>query len=233
MMGPLYKEFPKTMSAGDFWRQIKRTVNGEPVSEEQIAMIVTAIEQSLQLKPEDQLLDLACGNGALSRYFFDQCSGFLGVDLSEVLIDVARRYFGQDGREFLLADVGDYILAEKHPKRFTKVLCYGSFSYFPEQTARAVLTRLHRDFVRVEKIFLGNLPDLALQHLFYNDGLDHSAELKNADSLIGVWRSEDEMRQLAQDCGWHAAISRMPPAFYASHYRYDVLLTRGPQGDAD
>lgn len=231
-MGPLYKEFPKTMSAADFWRQIKRTVNGEPVSEEQIAMIVDAIDRSLQFEPGDHLLDLACGNGALSQYFFDRCSGFLGVDLSEVLIDVARRYFAQADREFLLADVGDYILSETRPERFTKVLCYGSFSYFPEQTARAVLTRLCRDFIRVERVFIGNLPDIALHHLFYSDGLDHSGELKVADSLIGIWRSEEEMRQLAMECGWQACISRMPSAFYSSHYRYDVLLTRGSQGGA-
>lgn len=232
-MDSLYKEFPQVMTPGDFWRQIKRTVNGEPVSEEQIAMIVQAIDEALLLGPDDRLLDLACGNGALSQYFFGKCEDFLGVDISAVLIEVAQRYFERPGRKFLLSDVADYILNECQPEHFTKVLCYGSFSYFTEESARLVLTRLSNDFCNVQRVFIGNLPDLRLQHLFYRDGRDHGLELKSADSLIGIWRSEEEFRQLAADCGWQAHISRMPQAFYASHYRYDVLLTRVMQDDVD
>lgn len=106
-MDSIYKQYPSAMAPGDFWRQIKRTVNGEPVSDEQISMIVSAIRDALAFSPEDQLLDLACGNGALSQYFFDECENFLGVDVSEILIDVAKRYFEQPKRQFVLADVGD------------------------------------------------------------------------------------------------------------------------------
>lgn len=225
-MDSIYKQYPSDMAPGDFWRQIKRTVNGEPVPDEQISMIVSTIREALQLSPEDQLLDLACGNGALSQYFFDCCDSFLGVDISEVLIDVAKRYFEQPKRQFVLEDVGKYILSESCPQRFTKVLCYGSFSYFPEDTARMVLARLNRDFINVERVFIGNLPDLDLHGRFYTDGKDHDHELKKADSLIGIWRSASEFEALADSCGWRSSIQRMPSGFYAGHYRYDILLTR-------
>ncbi|TYO82949.1 class I SAM-dependent methyltransferase [Pseudomonas sp. CK-NBRI-02] len=225
-MDSIYKKFPSNMAPGDFWRQIKRTVNGEPVSDEQISMIVSTIRDTLQLAPDDQLLDLACGNGALSQYFFDDCHSFLGVDISEILIDVAKRYFEQPNRKFVLKDVGEYIVSEPCPQRFTKVLCYGSFSYFPELTARQVLTRLNREFVNVDRVFIGNLPDLELHEAFYTDGKSHDHELKMADSLIGIWRSPSEFEALAEDCGWRCSIQRMPREFYAGHYRYDVLLAR-------
>lgn len=222
-----FKEYPKSLAPDDFWGQVKRTVNGQPVSEEQIQLIVSTIRTALQFQPEDRLLDLACGNGALSRYFFDQCSELYGVDYSEVLIEVAKRYFEQSPiRRFEVSDVGDYILAERDPRRFTKVLCYGSFPYFPEATARLVLSTLHREFSRVERVFIGNLPDIKRYTAFYTDGLDHSAELKEHNSKIGIWRSEEEFLQLAADCGWQAHIQRMPKGFYAAHYRYDVLLMR-------
>lgn len=222
-----FKEYPKSLAPDDFWGQVKRTVNGQPVSEEQIQLIVSTIRQALQFQPEDVLLDLACGNGALSHYFFDQCSELFGVDYSPVLIDVAKRFFEkQPHRRFEVFDVGDYIVAEADPQRFTKVLCYGSFPYFPEATARLVLSTLRQTFSRVERVFIGNLPDIERHTAFYTDGLDHSAELKEYNSKIGIWRSEEEFRQLAADCGWQAYIQRMPEGFYAAHYRYDALLVR-------
>ncbi|WP_068825964.1 class I SAM-dependent methyltransferase [Pseudomonas sp. BMS12] len=222
-----FKEYPKTLASDDFWGQVKRTVNGQPVSEEQIQLIVATIHQALQFQVGDRLLDLACGNGALSRYFFDCCDELYGVDYSPVLIDVAKRYFEQPpARRFDVADVGDYIVAEGDPMRFTKVLCYGSFPYFPEQTARLVLSTLNTDFRNVQRVFIGNLPDIERNTEFYTDGLDHSAELKEHNSKIGIWRSQDEFMQLAADCGWQAQIQRMPEGFYAAHYRYDVLLVR-------
>lgn len=65
-----FKEHPKTVAQDDFWAQVKRTVNGQPVSQEQIDMIVARVKSGLILQRGDKLLDLACGNGALSRYFF-------------------------------------------------------------------------------------------------------------------------------------------------------------------
>lgn len=222
-----FKEYPKSLAPDDFWGQVKRSVNGQPVSEEQIQSIVATISAALTFRPGDRLLDLACGNGALSRYFFDDCVEVYGVDYSEVLIEVAKRYFEQSPLcRFDLADVGDYIIAEAQPERFTKVLCYGSFPYFPEETARLVLSRLGRDYTRVERVFIGNLPDLDRYQDFYTDSLDHCAELKHHDSKIGIWRSEEEFRQLAADCGWTARIQRMPQGFYAAHYRYDAVLER-------
>lgn len=221
-----FKEYPKTLSPTDFWGQVKRTVNGQAVSERQIALIVEAIRQALQFQPHDRLLDLACGNGALSQYFFDQCAEFLGIDFSDILIEIACRNFERPGRQFVLDDVGRYIARESAPERFTKVLCYGSFPYFHETTARRVLTQLSVAFPNVERVFIGNLPDLQLHRIFFTDGQDHIEELKNPESKIGIWRSEQEFLALAADCGWSGSIRRMPQAFYAAHYRYDALLTR-------
>jgi hypothetical protein len=46
----IYKELPKLCEPDDFLGQVKRTVNGKPVSQEQIDIIIAAITNGLKLK---------------------------------------------------------------------------------------------------------------------------------------------------------------------------------------
>src|SRR5262245_10350175 len=66
--GYVFKNHPQTCDPDDYWGQVKRTVGGQPVSQEQIDLIVAAVKRGLQLGPEDTLLDICCGNGALTTY---------------------------------------------------------------------------------------------------------------------------------------------------------------------
>src|ERR1700750_1427456 len=62
-----YDQYARTLPTDDLWGQVKRTVAGNPVDGSQIEMIVEAIRAGLQLTPDDNLLDIGCGNGVLSR----------------------------------------------------------------------------------------------------------------------------------------------------------------------
>jgi cyclopropane fatty-acyl-phospholipid synthase-like methyltransferase len=222
-----YRECHRTLDRDDLWRQVRRTVNGKPVSEEQIAMIVQAIRTKLQLRPDDIMLDLACGNGALGSYLIDACAMIHGVDWSEYLIGVANSRFAvSDRTTFLVDDAAHYVENEPDPTRFTKVLCYGSFSYFSEADAVRVLTGLARRFVKVERVFVGNLPDAARADRFYPTGKDYCKELQDHSAPIGIWRSESELRDLGSMAGWNLEVTIMPSDFYAAHYRFDAVLTR-------
>ena len=206
---------------------MRRTVNGKPVSDEQIGLIVDAIRAGLALRAGDRLLDLACGNGALSRYFFDDCAALLGVDFSPYLIEVARRHFARPPRfEFRLGDAAGYVCAEPEPERFDAVLCYGSFPFFSAADGATVLRELNRRFVNVRRVYIGNLPDRDRAHLFYTPGTAYAAELDDPAAAIGQWRSASDWTALAQATGWRARLHRMPERFYAAHYRFDVILDR-------
>lgn len=221
-----YKEYPKTLDPNDLWGQVRRTVNGKPVSEAQIAMIVAAIRDGLQFSKDDVVLDLACGNGALSSYFFEDCRSLLGVDYSPYLIEIATKRFQIPGKStFVVDDVAHYIEDERDPGRFTKALCYGSFAYFPEADARHVLRGLRNRFVNVSRLLIGNLPDRDRAHLFYPPGTDYTSELEDHATQIGIWRSRAELSALAADTGWELTATLMPQEFYAAHYRFDALLT--------
>jgi len=222
-----FKIYPATLDPVDYWGQVKRTVNGKAVSDEQIEMIVQAIERELILTDggTDLMLDIGCGNGALSSRLFGKLSAFLGLDYSEFLISVAKRDFEVlPTFRFEMADAVSYVKSEKEPLRFNKLLCYGCFSYFQE--GEEFLRVLHDRFTNIERVFIGNLPDRERAHFFFSDKLPEAAEMVNHDSKIGIWRSEMEFEALARLAGWTCRFSKMPKDFYASHYRYDAILTR-------
>lgn len=221
-----HKEYPKLVGDKDYWAQVKRTVNGQPVSDSDIAMITTAIRQGLQLKAggQDHLLDLGCGNGALTSLFYDSLATALGVDFSEYLIEIAQRDFQVKSRfEYLVDDAHHFLDTTPQGETFNKVLMYGCFAYFPD--AQATLELLRARCPNVERVFIGNMPDLNLASKFYYKGLPDESELRDFDSKIGIWRTEEEFHALADAAGWQAAFPRMPTGFYAAHYRYDVVLT--------
>lgn len=222
-----HNEYAKTRAPEDFWGQIRRTVQGEPVSDEQIQMIVDTIKAALRLKADDKLLDLACGNGALSHLFFDSIAEYLGVDSSEYLISVAKKNFEVfPGYQFMTQGAADYVQNESHPERFSKVLCYGSFSYFLAADAVDVLRTLYVKFTKVKTVFIGNLPDKDRAAAFYKGKQASAAEMSDSYSQLGIWRNQIEFAQLAGEAGWKANFSVMPPEYYAGHYRYDVQLSR-------
>jgi hypothetical protein len=78
----------------------------------------------------------------------------------------------------------------------------------------------------VARLFVGNLPDLERATNFYGNQLPSAAELSDPASRIGVWRSRADVARLAARAGWSVSFLTMPEGFFASHYRYDVLLTR-------
>jgi SAM-dependent methyltransferase len=221
-----YEEHPKTCAADDYWGQVKRTVNGKPVSEEQIQLIVDTVERELDLQQEDTLLDLCCGNGALSRLLFARCSGGLGVDFSETLIKIAQQIFTvAPAQTYECGDVVSFIKSEAAPERFSKALCYAAFSLLPNDAAAMLLGVLRERFINVRTFFIGNLPDKSKVSDFFRPEAYTPGIENNPDTPLGIWRTEAEFEALAKPAGWNVRFHRMPPHYFAAKYRFDAVLT--------
>lgn len=221
-----YNDHAAKCQPDDYWGQVKRTVNGQPVTQDQIDLIVAAISSGLRIEQSDVLLDLCCGNGALTRYLFDQCSGGLGIDFSDFLIDVANKNFAREpDRRFALGDVVDYARSTPATASFTKCLCYGAFQYLPQDHALELLRLLRDRFTGLKLVYLGNLPDKDRMQLFFTDGRYTPGIEDSPSSPIGIWRTRSEFDELAGAAGWEVEYRVMPASFYASHYRYDAILS--------
>lgn len=222
-----YKEHPKNCAPDDFWGQVKRTVHGKPVSEDQIVMIVEAIMDGLNVGASDVLLDLCCGNGALTTRIFDRCAGGLGVDFSPKLIEIAKANFEvEPDRRYVINDVLDHVQTDQEAPRYTKILCYGSFSYLGADRAATLLEACRETYTGATTFFIGNCPDKDQLDAFFTKRIYTPGVEDEPDSAIGIWRTRDEFADLARRTGWSAEFRTMPQEFYAARYRYDVVLTR-------
>jgi len=222
-----YDEHARTCAADDFLGQVRRTVQGKPVSDDQIQMIITAIKSGLSLNNDDVLLELACGNGVLSQLLFDSCKGYLGIDISEHLISVAKKNFEiLPHFQFSVKGAMEYVREEDQPERFTKMLCYAGFQYFFDKDLVELLFTLFRKFGHIQTIFIGSLPDKDRVGEFYKSRTPGPEELFDNKTAIGIWRTRREFELLANKAGWKAKLLIMPEEYYASYYRYDAVLSR-------
>jgi len=226
----LYETHARSCDSKDFQSQVMRNPYGRPVGKDQIDLIIDGVVRGLDIGLHDVLLDLCCGNGAITDSIFARCQGGAGVDFTPYLIEVAKTNFETlPDRAYRLSDVLDYVETTDDAERFTKVMCYGAFQCLSESKAARVLVALRRRFPNVQRVFLGNLPNLDRAEDFWRQVLGGEPwplhELKRHDTLYGIWRSEEEIGRLAAGCGWHAELSRMPPEYFGAPYRFDATLT--------
>lgn len=223
----VYNDHARNAAPGDFWTQSARTIRGVPVGEDQIALIVEAVAGGLELAPDDTVIDLCCGNGALSDRLFDRARGGVGVDFAEQQIEIAQRAFAHsDKRRYVLDDVGHFVETTADAARFTKGLSYGAFSFLAESEVVDILRSLHERFVALERFYVGNLPDRDALHAFFYPGAYVPGIEDDHESPIGLWWTKEGFVQVAERAGWAADVRVMPPAFYAAHYRFDAVLRR-------
>lgn len=89
------------------------------------------------IKPNDKVIDIACGTGVLTEYILEHNPSYLlGVDISERMIDIARSKFTNDRVEFLASDFFDI----KYDK-FDLAIIYSAYPHFLDK--EQLVKKLH------------------------------------------------------------------------------------------
>ena len=228
----LYHEnFARQCGAEDLQKQIRRTIKGQVVPPPQIDMIIAAIRKGLHLRDTDCLLELACGNGVLSQSFAGSCNTYLGTDISKFLIDVSKTHFESPPHIcFEQTDALECVSTLPDSEKYNKLLCYAAFQYFPNLMITDLLKTIRRRFPKMERMFIGNLPDLQQASVFFETKILDTIVLKSDETPTGIWRTRKEFQALCQAAGWRVSFTQMPQEFYASAYRYDAELTPETEG---
>lgn len=225
-----------TCEENEFCKQIKRTQNGKAFDDDQIQLIVESIRKVLNFTSSDNLLDLCCGNGHLAHFFFSEINMYHGVDFSEKLIGVAKKFFEKEPEftfqvkeivEFSQCPVLTPYTVLKH-EDFNKALLYGSVAYLTPAEVKILLKNIYKNFCNIKKLYIAPIPNKEKAKEFFDKrGKDVRFEkLDDASSSIGYWYLPDEFIKISQESGWRAEIIFSDPKQCQAFYRFNILLTR-------
>tara|TARA_Y100001968_G_scaffold44221_1_gene34319 strand:- start:578 stop:1270 length:693 start_codon:yes stop_codon:yes gene_type:complete len=222
-----HDQYARQFDEKEFWKQVKRTVNGKSVSKEDINLITTKIFESLELKISDKLLDIGCGNGAITSFFKTKVSTIKAFDPSPYMIEIANKYFSSKCISFVVGSAKETIEIIENKDYYNKILFYGSFSYIEVDEAKTILKKLYNLLEENSKVFIGNIPNIEFHKEFFSKYTNPIIPpLKSHRSSIGVWYSPSEMERICTNIGWETSTTIMPKEFYSSNYRFDITLSK-------
>jgi SAM-dependent methyltransferase len=222
----IHKEHPKTVGKTEFWKQIKRTVNGQEVSEKDIDAIIFQIKNNLLFNRTDELLDFGCGNGALASRLFPLISHYSGVDFSQYLLDIAKEYFQPtDKVNYYFSDIISFLNTKFLHSNPTKILIYGVMAYLTREEVSYLFSKM-MESNGLQRVFIGNIPNSSFAKEFYLNREITDYDLNDAKSEIGVWWDPIAICKIAEEVGFTTKVLTMPSGFYSAHYRFDLVLEK-------
>jgi ubiquinone/menaquinone biosynthesis C-methylase UbiE len=149
------------------------------------------VARAVQLQPDDDLVDVACGNGYFVKKYASRVRSVAGLDLSELSVKLAAR----NNRKRVAAGTAEFVQGEAshlpwEDGRFSAATVMGGFPGIPQPLES--LKELHRVLRPAGR---------AVVSIEWNaeDGKDHSKEVEKFGYRI--W-SEDEVRTLFEEAGF-------------------------------
>lgn len=207
-------------------KQVGRVSAGVDHSSQILQRIVSDIQQKLALNSADELLDLCCGNGILSKMLADKCMGVTGVDFSEKLLDIASKINSDVDCKYVLSDIRTLELNTQ----FDKILLYFSFQYVESNMdANKVLQQIFKHLKPGGKALIGDIPDKQRFSSYYIDSKSRIRYYLNKlikKNNMGRFWYPDYLKKLAENNGFQAQILSQDPGLPNSHYRFDIILIK-------
>ena|ERR1051325_3245433 len=194
--------------------------------------IAEDIIDKIHFESDDVVLDVCCGNAALTKRIASHCKKIYGVDFSETLLKTAEQTMMEEqvmNMELHRADALqiDEIFA---PDTFDKSYCYFSFQYFNKMKRELLLEKLCQITKRKGWIFIGDIPDKTRKwnfyeskRKFYREKISHLLKFKEGECDLGWWVDPKEIVQWCEKKKLHASIMTQENLPHA-HYRFDVLI---------
>lgn len=217
----------------DLLYQVGKTIGGNVISEENFEILVNEVVEQLGLTSADNLLDLCCGNGVLTKAMAPYVNKVIGVDFSEPYIKNANKYCLTENTEYILHDVNDLTrLRDKlQSEGINKVLIYDALAYFDRQELKNLIHTLCSILPGESQIMLASVLDRRKMWAFFNTparkwNYFFNIKLLGKSKGLGTWWKINTFQRIAHELGLKYRIIPQNPHLHTAHYRMNVMLIK-------
>lgn len=224
-----WQENPIKFGETEFFKQIENTVGGQPITKEIFDASISDIIKALCISDEDRLLDLGCGNGIRTLEISKKCKFVVGVDYSEPLIKIAKKYNNPSNISYYCLSILDKNIIKLSDELFTKVIMYGVLQHINGEDLLELLTLLKVITTKDSIIFVGSIPDKNKLWDFYDTEerkKEYRQRVEDKQEAIGTWWTQEQFSELCSRNGYICEIIPQNRLLDTAHYRFDARLTK-------
>ena len=203
-------------------KQVQRDV----ISKTQFVLIEKHICDLLKINSNDELLDVCCGNGMITKKIAKHCKHTVGIDFSAKLIQDAQ--VNNECKKLKFKEENAVLLSDSLHQKFDKILLYFSFQYFNYCEGLQVVAELKKHLKPGGIILIGDIPDHKKLWSYYDSFLKRVFFVKQwicKQPKMGKFWSEKELMALASNNELKGVFLEQPSSLPHSHYRIDFILT--------
>jgi 2-polyprenyl-3-methyl-5-hydroxy-6-metoxy-1,4-benzoquinol methylase len=234
-----WNDFPLKHGKEEFFKQVGKTVHGEPISADQFEKIVCDIGEYLDLNQADEVLDLCCGNGLITKEVSLRCRNIVGIDFSEPLIQSARQYHQTANARYVQRSVIGLSLEQISPASnevnspveggFSKIYMYEALQHLQSYDLQPLLESLLEMSNSKVVILLASVPDKSQIWEFYNTPerrADYLERVRLGSDSMGTWWDDSHIKQVCQDLNLDCKKHVQSQILHTSHYRCDWVIRK-------
>lgn len=224
--------YPEKAGDTQYFKQVGKTVNGAPISQQQYETLITDIETLLALNEQDHVLDLCCGNGLITSELAKKCHDIVGVDFSDVLICRANETKQGQNIKYIHLDARKIkALSAEYPGYFTKVLWYEALAFFDKNDLYEILEALKAITTGDALILIGSVLDAERKWNFFDTWSRKINYIVNIVLLgrevgLGKWWHRKEIEKAGKKLGFKYELHYQNKILHTAHYRMDIKLSR-------
>lgn len=205
----------------DALTQVQRFNSKNP---EIISQTAIRIIELLSISNKDDVLDVCCGNGLITKEISTHCNSITGVDFSDSLLDFANKNSAGDTIIYSKQDALNLSFANK----FDKAYLAFSFQYFESyEHGKKAIENILMHLKPGGKLLLTDLPDKSRWGNFYNSLPKKLFYLKQklfGNEPMGKFWSETELNKICQELNLKGSKISQTKEMPYSYYRFDWMI---------
>ena len=215
-------------AADDLLSQVGHTEGGQPIGAAQLAYITGRIAELLDLRPDDRLLDLCCGNGAITRCLAPRAGSVTAVDLTPALIATARQHAAAANVSYEVGDALAYGLGGRPSGApFDKVLVYAALQHFRNSQLGDLLDSISACTRSGARVVIGFVPERNRRGAFFRtprQKLSYLLRRLTGRDHIGTWWRREDIARACRARGIACSFHEIAPVLRAANHRFDIVL---------